>query len=59
LQTQGKGRIIGVDLSPSMLENGERQLAKLRLLDTVELRTGDAENIPVQDHFADGKSLAI
>ena len=53
LQTQGKGRIIGVDLSPSMLETARDNLAKLRLLDTVELRTGDAENIPVQDRFAD------
>jgi len=53
LQTQGKGRIIGVDLSPSMLETARDNLAKLRLLDTVELRTGDAENIPVQDSFAD------
>jgi len=53
LQTQGKGRIIGVDLSPSMLETARDNLAKLRLLDTVELRTGDAENIPVQDGFAD------
>ena len=53
LQTQSKGRIIGVDLSPSMLETARDNLAKLRLLDTVELRTGDAENIPVQDRFAD------
>jgi ubiquinone/menaquinone biosynthesis C-methylase UbiE len=36
-----------------MLETARGNLAKLRLLDTVELRTGDAENIPVQDGFAD------
>ena len=53
LQTQGKGRIIGVDLSPSMLEKARDNLAELSLLDAVELRSGDAENIPVEDGFAD------
>ena len=53
LQIERNGSIVGVDLSPSMLETAKENLAKLGLLDNVELRTGDAENIPVQSEFAD------
>jgi ubiquinone/menaquinone biosynthesis C-methylase UbiE len=53
LLMQGKGRIVGVDLSDSMLEKAKDNLAKLGLLETVELRAGDAENVPVEDGFAD------
>ena len=53
MQMQGKGRVVGVDLSPSMLEKAEDNLSKLSLHGSVEFRVGDAENIPVQDDFAD------
>jgi ubiquinone/menaquinone biosynthesis C-methylase UbiE len=53
MQIQGKGRVVGVDLSPSMLEKAEDNLSKLALHGSVEFRVGDAENIPVQDDFAD------
>ena len=53
MQMQGIGRVVGVDLSPSMLEKAEDNLGKPALHGSVEFRVGDAENIPVQDDFAD------
>ena len=53
MQMQGKGRVVGVDLSPSMLEKAEDNLSKLASHGSAEFRVGDAESIPVQDDFAD------
>jgi ubiquinone/menaquinone biosynthesis C-methylase UbiE len=53
MQMQGKGRLVGVDLSSSMLEKAKENLSRLALLTSVEFRVGDAEKIPVQDDFAD------
>ncbi len=53
LMMQGTGKIVGVDLSDSMLEKAKDNLAELGLLEAVELRVGDAENVPVEDGFAD------
>jgi len=53
LQTQGKARILGVDLSDSMLQTAKDNLAKLGLSESSEFRLGDAEDLPVEDDFAD------
>jgi ubiquinone/menaquinone biosynthesis C-methylase UbiE len=53
MQMQGKGRLVGVDLSSSMLEMAKDKLNKLALPASVEFRAGDAEKIPIQDDFAD------
>lgn len=53
LLMQGKGKIVGVDLSASMLEKAKDNLARLGLPEIVELRAGDAEDIPVEDGLAD------
>lgn len=37
-----RGRVVGLDLSPRMVEIGNRRLRRLRLDDRVELRVGDA-----------------
>lgn len=50
--TQHTGKIVGVDLSPSMLQVARDNLAKLGLLESVEFRVGDAESLPVGDSFA-------
>lgn len=52
-QTKSTGRIVGVDLSPQMLEKAKDNLARLGQIGSVEFRVGDAESIPVEDGFAD------
>jgi len=50
---QNTGKIVGVDLSPSMLQVARDNLAKRGLPQSVDLRVGDAEDLPVEDGFAD------
>src|ERR1700676_2292583 len=38
-------KVIGIDISESMLELGRQKIAKLKLNDKINLQTGDAENI--------------
>jgi arsenite methyltransferase len=47
-----EGRVIGVDMTPSMLEKA-RQAAKEVGLRNVEFRAGYAEALPVEDGWAD------
>ena len=47
-----EGRVIGVDMTPSMLEKA-RQAAKETGLPNVEFREGYAESLPVEDEWAD------
>lgn len=46
------GKVIGVDMTPSMLERA-REAAKKASLDNVEFRYGKAENLPVEDKSVD------
>jgi len=50
---QDTGKIVGVDLSPSMLKVAADNLARRGLRQSVEFRVGDAEDLPVEDGFAD------
>ena len=47
-------RMIGMDITPEMLEVGRRKLARLGLQERVELRVGDAEQIDLPDNSVDG-----
>ena len=47
-----EGRVIGVDMTPAMLERA-RAAAKEAELDNVEFREGLAEGLPVEDGWAD------
>jgi demethylmenaquinone methyltransferase/2-methoxy-6-polyprenyl-1,4-benzoquinol methylase len=47
-------RMIGMDITPEMLELGRRKLARLGLQDRIELRVGDAEQIDLPDASVDG-----
>nr|BBH93550.1 demethylmenaquinone methyltransferase [Thermogemmatispora argillosa] len=47
-------RMIGMDITPEMLELGRRKLARLGLQDRIELRVGDAEHIDLPDNSVDG-----
>jgi len=46
------GRVIGVDMTPEMLAKARRTVAELGL-DHVEIREGLAEQLPVDDGWAD------
>jgi ubiquinone/menaquinone biosynthesis C-methylase UbiE len=52
-RTQGRGSIVGVDLSPSMLQTAKDKFGKLALVGSVEFRVGDVEDLAVDDVFAD------
>ena len=48
-----KGRVIGVDMTPSMLEKARHAAEEARLENIVEFREGYAEALPVEDDWAD------
>jgi demethylmenaquinone methyltransferase / 2-methoxy-6-polyprenyl-1,4-benzoquinol methylase len=55
IRRSGPGtRMIGMDITPEMLDQGRRKLARLGLLDRIELRMGDAEHIALADNSVDG-----
>src|SRR6266481_686549 len=47
-------RMIGMDITPEMLEQARIKLARLGLQDRIELRIGDAEHIDLPDNSVDG-----
>ena len=55
IRNSGSGtHMIGMDITPEMLEVGRRKIARLGLEDRIELRTGNAEHIDLPDNSADG-----
>src|SRR5579875_637618 len=55
IRRSGPGtRMIGMDITPEMLEVGRKKLARLGLEDRIELRIGDAEHIDLPDNSVDG-----
>lgn len=53
MRTQGTGKIVGVDLSQSMLQTAKDNMTKLGLLGSMEFKVADAEKLPLDDGFAD------
>jgi len=47
-------RMIGMDITPEMLDVGRTKIARLGLQDQIELRVGDAEHIDLPDNSVDG-----
>jgi demethylmenaquinone methyltransferase/2-methoxy-6-polyprenyl-1,4-benzoquinol methylase len=55
IRRSGPGtRMIGIDITPEMLEQGRKKLVHLGLQDRIELRLGDAEHIDLPDNSVDG-----
>jgi len=55
IRRSGPGtRVIGMDITPEMLEVGRKKLTRLGLQDRIELRIGDAECIDLPDNSVDG-----
>jgi hypothetical protein len=50
--TGGHGRVVGVDMTPEMLAKSQ-ETARLMGLDQVEFRQGLAEDLPIEDGWAD------
>ncbi len=46
--------MIGMDITPEMLEQGRSKLTRLGLQNSIELRRGDAEHIDLPDNSVDG-----
>lgn len=46
-------RLFGIDASPSMVQKGIKNLAKERLTGTIEIREGNADEIPYESNFFD------
>lgn len=47
-------RMIGMDITPEMIEQGRIKLARLGLQDRIDLRLGDAEHSDLPDNSVDG-----
>lgn len=55
IRRSGPGtRMIGMDITPEMLEVGRRKIERLGLRDVIDLRVGDAEHIDLPDNSVDG-----
>ncbi len=55
IRASGPGtHMIGMDITPEMLEQGKLKLARMGLQDCIELRIGDAEHIDLPDNSVDG-----
>lgn len=46
--------MIGMDITPEMLEEGRKKIAQLGLQERIELRIGDAEHIDLPENSVDG-----
>ena len=55
IRRSGPGtRMIGIDITPEMLEIGRAKVARLGLQEQIELREGDAEHLDLPDNSVDG-----
>jgi demethylmenaquinone methyltransferase/2-methoxy-6-polyprenyl-1,4-benzoquinol methylase len=54
-----QGRVVGVDLSPGMLEVGRRKVARSSLAPRIELLPGDALALPFEDQRFDAAASAF
>src|SRR5438270_8579245 len=55
IRCSGPGtHMIGMDITPEMLDQGRMKLARLGLQDRIDLRFGDAEHIDLPDNSVDG-----
>jgi demethylmenaquinone methyltransferase / 2-methoxy-6-polyprenyl-1,4-benzoquinol methylase len=55
IRRSGPGtRMIGMDITPEMLDEGRRKIARLGLEEQIELSVGDAEQIDLPDNSVDG-----
>jgi demethylmenaquinone methyltransferase/2-methoxy-6-polyprenyl-1,4-benzoquinol methylase len=55
----GAKRIIGLDISPGMLEVGKRKVREKKLSQTIEMIVGDSEQLPFDANSFDAVTVAF
>ena len=55
----GAKKIIGLDISPGMLEVGKQKVLDKKLAKTIEMIVGDSENLPFEDNTFDAVTVAF
>ena len=52
-------KVIGLDISPGMLEVGKKKIAQLNLTDKIDMVIGDSEKLPFEDHTFDAITVGF
>ena len=52
-------KIVGLDISPEMLEVGKKKISKKSLENLISLQVGDSENLPFEDNTFDAITVAF
>ena len=55
----GAERIVGLDISPGMLEVGKEKVQNKNLANTIEMIVGDSENLPFDENTFDAVTVAF
>jgi len=55
----GADKIIGLDISPGMLEVGKKKIQKKNLSSTIDMIVGDSENLPFETNSFDAVTVAF
>jgi len=55
----GARKIVGLDISPGMLEVGKKKVLEKHLEKTIEMIEGDSENLPFKDNMFDAITVAF
>ena len=55
----GARKIIGLDISPGMLEVGKKKVLEKHMEKTIEMIEGDSENLPFEDNTFDAVTVAF
>ncbi len=58
-QVGDAGKVFGVDISPAMLRQARRQVARTPISDRIELRLGDVRALPFADGSLDGAVVSL
>ncbi len=59
LMETGAKKIVGLDISPGMLEVGKKKVAEKNLHKTIEMVVGDSENLPFKENTFDAVTVAF
>lgn len=55
----GARKIVGLDISPGMLEVGKKKVLEKHMEKTIEMIEGDSENLPFEDNMFDAITVAF